>query len=72
MREEKAAHEEREREERAARAKERAAAPVFKKKGKPQMMRSTPLRAVKTRSITPKEIAELELDRFLAQDLSQL
>ena len=72
VREEKALQESKEHDERAQRAKERAAAPVFKKAGKPQMARSSPLRIIKAKNMTAKDLENQELDRFLALDLSQL
>ena len=72
MREDKLHQEDMEHEERAARAKERASAPIYKKAGKPQMLRSVPTRAVKTKHLTAKDLADMELDKFLAQDFTQL
>lgn len=72
MRDNKALQEAKEHDERVRRARERAAAPIFKKTGKPQMLRSLPLRAIKTKNMTPKDLENVELERFLAQDFSQL
>ena len=72
VREEKTLLQAKEHDERVRRAKERAAAPVFKKMGKPQMLRSRPLRAIKTKDTTANDLRNLELERYLAQDLSQL
>ena len=71
-RKDKALQQAKEHDERVRRAKERASAPIFKKMGKPQMARSVPPRAVKAKNTTAKDLENLELDRFLAQDLSQL
>jgi hypothetical protein len=58
-----------EHEARVARALERAAAPVFKKTGKPVMARSAPPnRKVKVQA-SSEDAEEAELAAFLARDL---
>lgn len=69
VREERMAHQKREHEERVRRALERAAAPAFKKTGKPVMFRSQPLvRKVVKKEDTNKD-EEAELEAFLAKEL---
>jgi hypothetical protein len=68
-RREKVAVQKAEHEARVRRALERAAAPVFKKTGKPQMVRS---RLVKKKAVVEEgshDDTEAELDEWLARDL---
>ena len=52
------------------RALERAAAPVFRKQGKPPMPRSTVLRRVAAREEVAARPRDADLDAFLQLDLS--
>lgn len=68
-RDEKLSAQQREHEARMARALERAAAPVFKKAGKPVMFRSQPLRKKAVVAEDDGNDDEMELEAYLAQDM---
>ena len=57
-------------EARVQRALERAAAPVFRKQGKPPMPRSTVLKRVVAKDEVAARPRDAELDAFLQLDLS--
>ena len=56
-------------ESRVKRALERAAAPVFKKTGKPVMSRSQPPRKKTVQVLTENEDDDSDLQQFLAKDM---
>ena len=56
-------------EARVKRALERAAAPVFKKVGKPVMFRSAPLRRKAVQVEEKKNDEDIELEQYLARDM---
>lgn len=58
-----------EHEARVQRALERAAAPVFRKTGKPLMLRSQPPKRKQVVKITEQDAEEAELAAFLARQL---
>ncbi|KXZ43883.1 hypothetical protein GPECTOR_78g71 [Gonium pectorale] len=68
-RDEKLSAQHREHEARMARALERAAAPVFKKSGKPLMFRSAPPQRKKVVQADDRNDEEAELEAYLAQDM---
>ena len=68
-RDEKLSTQHREHEARMARALERAAAPVFKKTGKPLMFRSAPPQRKKVVQADDRNDEEAELEAYLAQDM---
>ncbi|GLC35665.1 hypothetical protein PLESTF_001662400 [Pleodorina starrii] len=68
-RDEKLSAQHREHEARMARALERAAAPVFKKTGKPLMFRSAPPQRKKVVQADDRNDEEAELEAYLAQDM---
>jgi hypothetical protein len=58
-----------EQERRLRKALERAAAPVFKKHGKPVMFRSQAVRKAKVGAAEARDDDELELEAFLAREM---
>ena len=58
-----------EQERRLQKALARAAAPVFKKVGKPVMFRSQPVRKRKEVVVDDRDDSEVELELFLARDM---
>lgn len=58
-----------EQERRLKKALERAAAPVFKKAGRPIMFRSLPARKVKLVKVEQRDDDEIELETFLAREM---
>ncbi|KAG2486589.1 hypothetical protein HYH03_014759 [Edaphochlamys debaryana] len=68
-RDEKLSAQHREHEARMARALERAAAPVFRKSGKPLMFRSAPPQRKKVVQADDRNDEEAELEAYLAQDM---
>lgn len=56
-------------ESRVKRALERAAAPVFKKTGKPVMFRSQPTHKKTVQVLTENEDDDSDLQQFLAKDM---
>ncbi len=68
-RDEKLSAQHREHEARMARALERAAAPVFKKTGKPLMFRSAPPQKKVVVQADDRNDEEAELEAYLAQDM---
>lgn len=68
-RDEKLATQTKEHEARMARALERAAAPVFRKVGKPMMFRSAPLKKREVVATDTGADDEVELEAYLARDM---
>ncbi|DBA67458.1 hypothetical protein WJX79_002798 [Trebouxia sp. C0005] len=68
-REEKILQQKEEHESRVKRALERAAAPVFKKTGKPVMFRSQPTHKKTVQVLTENEDDDSDLQQFLAKDM---
>ena len=58
-----------EQERRLKKALERAAAPVFKKTGRPIMFRSLPARKAKPVKVEQRDDEEIELETFLAREM---
>ena len=71
VREQKLSQQKQDQEDRIQRNLDRAAAPAFqKKKGKPDMSRSTLLRKTRSTKVA-NESADAELDKFLSRDFSR-
>ncbi len=68
-RDEKLSTQQHEHEARMARALERAAAPVYRKAGKPVMFRSQPPQRKVVVETNDRNDEEAELDAYLAQDM---
>ena len=68
-REEKSQLQKQEHERRVSKALERAAAPVYRKVGKPVMFRSQPVRKAKVVKVDDRDEEEIELEIFLAREM---